>query len=126
MDALLLENGKLDWVLGYFPEAPLHIDREPLYTDQAVFVTHQSRSIFTMQKRVTLAKWLDYPLIMVSSRHDPLNRQLERSIVAASLRANVSIVVPHSLIALLSLNKNHYITHTLKRIAIDPTTKRFT
>lgn len=116
-DATALERGELDLVLGYFPDAPLHIDREALYEDSPVFVAHQSHPIFLMKRKITLKEIVKFPLIMVSFMNDPTDNYLDRLIKMAGLEADVNIVVPHALIALLSLKKNNYITHTVKRIA---------
>ena len=116
-DASKLENGELDLVLGYFPEAPIHIDKEPLYEDYGVFVAHQSHPLFGEKQRPSLKRIIEYPLIMVSFNNDPTDTYLDRLIRTEGLDAKVKVVVPHALIALLSLKKNDYITHTVKRLA---------
>lgn len=121
-DASKLENGELDLVLGYFPEAPVHIDKEPLYEDYGVFVTSESHPLTRDKSKISLKDIIEYPLIMVSFNNDPADTYLDRLIRTEGLDAKVKVVVPHALIALLALKKNNYITHTVKRIA-DPLLK---
>lgn len=116
-DASKLESGELDLVLGYFPEAPIHIDKEALYEDHGVFVAYQSHPLFFERKKLTLKAIVEYPLIMVSFNNNPTETYLDHLIRTSGLNARVKIVVPHALIALFSLKKSNYITHTVKRIA---------
>lgn len=116
-DASKLETGELDLVLGNFPDAPSHIERQSLYEDYPVFVAHQSHPIFLEDKKMTLSQIIAYPLIMVSFMNDPTDNYLDRLIKSQGLPAKVKVVVPHALIALMSLQKNNYITHTVKRMA---------
>lgn len=116
-DARQLESGELDLILGSFPDAPRHIECEALYKDHPVFVAHKSHPLFEYDKEIVLIDIIQYPLIMVSYMNDPTDNYFDRLIKSEGLNARVKVVVPHALIALLSLKKNNYITHTVKRIA---------
>lgn len=116
-DANRLETGELDLVLGSFPDAPRHIESEALYEDYPVFVAHKAHPLFASSKAPKLKDIIQYPLIMVSYMNDPTDNYLDRLIKSQGLEAQAKVVVPHALIALLTLKKNHYITHTVKRIA---------
>lgn len=116
-DSKKLENGEWDLVLGNFPDAPRHIECESLYEDYPVFVAYKDHPLFNQEKNLKLKDIITYPLIMVSFMNDPTDNYLDRLIKSKGLDATVSVVVPHALIALLSLKNNSYITHTVKRIA---------
>lgn len=116
-DARQLESGELDLILGYFPDAPRHIECEALYEDHPVFVAHKSHPLFEYDKDIVLEDIIQFPLIMVSFMNDPTDNYFDRLIKTQGLDATVKVVVPHALIALLSLKNNHYITHTVNRIA---------
>lgn len=115
-DTSLLSEGRIDLVLGNFPNIPQNLMTQALFTDMATFVARKNHPIFKDQ-HVKFKDMLEYQFIMVSFMEDPKSNYLDHLFKRANLDKRVSVTVPHAMTALHSIAHSNLITHTCCHIA---------
>ncbi len=112
----VFESGKLDLVIGSFPQAPAALMSQGLFSDSAVIVADKKHPIFN-KKKLTLSAITQYPQVFVSLEGRENKNFIYEHLQAKDLNPHVALFTPHTLIALYSLPHTKLITHTVARLA---------
>jgi DNA-binding transcriptional LysR family regulator len=111
----LFDDIGLDFVIGDFSKAAPSLKTTPLFNDKGIIAADKDHPALR-EKKLSLKTMLKYPQIFVS-----LESQPEKNFIVHSLRekghvVDVSLMTPHTLIALQALPGTMLMTHTVERL----------
>lgn len=110
------DETRLDLVIGQFPLAPGSLKVTKLFSDRSVIVAAEDHPIMQCQK-LTIKKMLEYPQVFVAIEGQPEKNQIADMLQNMGYAINISLITPHTLIALQTLSGTHLITNTVERLA---------
>jgi DNA-binding transcriptional LysR family regulator len=116
MDSLKpFDELNLDIVIGDFKKVPHSLKTTSLFTDQGVIVADKKHPAF--KQKLTIHRLLLYPQVFVA-----LESQADENFIVNMLRkmgydVQVSLITPHTLIALQTLPGTQLMTNTVEKLA---------
>jgi DNA-binding transcriptional LysR family regulator len=117
MDNLeLFEKYNLDVVIGDFQTVPGSLKTTQLFTDQGVIVADKHHPAFR-DKVLTVKKLLEYPQVFVTLESQPEENFIVEMLKKMGHKVTISLMTPHTLIALQTLPGTQLMTNTVIRLA---------
>lgn len=110
------ENYNLDIVIGDFQAAPGSLKMTQLFTDQGVIVADKHHPAFH-DKNLTVKKLLKYPQVFVTLEGQPEENFIANMLKKMGHEVRISLMTPHTLIALQTLPGTQLMTNTVIRLA---------
>ena len=110
----LLDNGKVDLICGVFPEQiPWH-QEQLLFQEQFVCVCRQNHSL--IKDSLSLEEYLATSHLLISIKEDMVGR-VDTLLAKQALSRNITISIPHFLVAPSILARTDLIATLAKRVA---------
>lgn len=117
MDSLKhFEEFKLDVVIGDFKSVPKSLKTTQLFTDKSVIVADKKHPAFQGEK-LTTKKFSDYPQVFVALESQPEENFIAEMLKKMGYPVKVSLMTPHTLIALQALPGTVLMTNTVEKLA---------
>lgn len=114
MICYLLDNGKLDLICGVFPEQiPWH-QEQLLFQERFVCVCRQNHSFIT--DSLSLQEYLATSHLLISIKEDMVGR-VDNLLAKQELSRNITISIPHFLVAPSILARTDLIATLAERVA---------
>ncbi len=110
------EELKLDVVIGDFKSVPKSLKTTQLFSDQGVIVADKKHPAFQGEK-LTLKKFTSYPQVFVALESQPEENFIAEMLKKMGHPVKVSLMTPHTLIALQALPGTPLMTNTVKKLA---------
>lgn len=110
------EESTLDVAIGQFVKAPSSLKITSLFTDKGVIAADKSHPAFQKSK-LTLKEYEKYPQVFVSLESQPDQNTLIDIIEKQGCRLDVSLMTPHTIIALQALPGTLLIGNVVERLA---------
>lgn len=110
------EKLNLDVVIGDFQSVPSSLKTTQLFTDQGVIVADKNHLAFR-DKKLTVKKMLAYPQIFVTLESQPEENFIAEMLKKMGYEVKISLMTPHTLIALQTLPGTELMTNTVTRLA---------
>lgn len=115
-DLTLFESKNLDMVVGHFPAASGSLKVTKLFSDRSVIVADKNHPIMQCSK-LTTAKMVSYPQVFVAIEGQPEKNYIAEMLQNMGYELNISLITPHTLIALQTLPGTLLVTNTVERLA---------
>jgi DNA-binding transcriptional LysR family regulator len=115
-DLTLFDNKGLDMVMGNFPFAPGSLKMTKLFSDRSVIVADKNHPIMKCDK-MTTKKIVSYPQVFVALEGQPDKNFIADMLQKMGHDVNISLITPHTLIALQTLPGTLLVTNTVERLA---------
>lgn len=106
----------LDVVIGDFPKAPLTLKTTGLFSDKGVIVADKRHPLMK-QSRFTLKSMLHYPQVFVALESQPEENFIAKILEEKGYQVEISLITPHTLIALQALPGTLLMTNTVEMLA---------
>lgn len=106
----------LDVVIGDFQSVPSSLKTTRLFADQGVIVADKRHPAFR-DKKFTVKKLLAYPQVFVTLESQPEENFIAEMLKKMGYKVNISLMTPHTLIALQTLPGTQLMTNTVIRLA---------
>lgn len=117
MDSLApFEEYNLDIVIGDFQRVPRSLKTTQLFTDSGVIVADKNHPAF-QHKKLTLKKMLEYPQAFVALESQPEENFIAEMLKKMGHHVKISLMTPHTLIALQALPGTLLMTNTVEMLA---------
>lgn len=117
MDSLsLFEEDNLDIVIGDFQRVPRSLKTTSLFADSGVIVADKNHPAFK-QAKLTTKKMLNYPQVFVSLESQPEENFIVTMLKKMGYQVNISLITPHTLIALQALPGTLLMNNTVTLLA---------
>ena len=110
------EELALDVAIGDFPKAPLTLKTVGLFSDKGVIVADKHHPLMK-QKSFTLKSMLHYPQVFVALESQPEENFIAKMLEDKGHHVEISLITPHTLIALQTLPGTTLMTNTVERLA---------
>ncbi|NNM59222.1 MAG: LysR family transcriptional regulator [Legionellales bacterium] len=110
------EETQLDLVLGDFRSVPSSLKMTSLFTDEGVIVADKKHPAFAL-KTFSVEKMLTYPQVFVALESQPEGNFIVDMLKKKGHTVKVSLMTPHTLIALQTLPQTLLMTNTVKKLA---------
>jgi LysR family nod box-dependent transcriptional activator len=117
MDSLKpFEDHDLDVVIGDFQSAPHSLKTTLLFSDRGVIVADKNHPTFGMEK-LSVKKLLEYPQVFVALESQPEQNFIAEMLKKMGHKVKISLMTPHTLIALQALPGTQLMTNTVEKLA---------
>lgn len=110
------EKYNLDVVIGDFQTVPGSLKTTQLFTDKGVIVADKHHPAFRDNK-LTVKKLLEYPQVFVTLESQPEENFIAEMLKKMGHKVKISLMTPHTLIALQTLPGTQLMTNTVVRLA---------
>lgn len=110
------EELNLDVVIGDFQTVPRSLKATLLFTDSGVIVADKHHPAFQTES-LTLKKLLAYPQVFVALESQPEQNFIAEILKKLNDTLKISLITPHTLIALQTLPGTHLMTNTVEKLA---------
>lgn len=110
------EDLSLDIVIGQFSDAPQSLKVTSLFTDKGVIAADKKHPLFH-KKAVTLKEYSKYPQVFVSLESERDKNALIQHIENQGCKLDVSLMTPHTIIALQTLPGTLMISNVVENLA---------
>lgn len=110
------EESALDIAIGQFFKAPMNLKVTSLFSDPGVVAADKSHPAFKKRK-LTLKEYEKYPQVFVSLESRPDQNGLINMIEEQGCQLDVSLMTPHTIIALQALPGTKLMANVVERLA---------
>lgn len=110
------EETKLDIVLGNFPHVPGSLKTTHLFSDKGIIVADKHHPAFKKEK-LTTKELLIYPQVFAAIESQPEENFIVKMLQDMGHDVKVSLITPHTLIALQALPGTLLMTNTVEKLA---------